>query len=170
MRTLTVRFFAVEDGAPIDGSASLLAGRWRTAVAAKQKPPRPAPELQFEVEDATVVNEVLVTASRRFHRFVAWPKSDILQVKLEKSSELIIAANHDAPRFVQVHAAGGQEASDFVRSLGKGFHILDSGQSLACRGILPGPYVIDVFDEAKAPVAQLNVDLTAWRTTFVEVP
>src|SRR3954454_14230572 len=111
MRTLTVRFFAAEDGAPIDGSASLLAGRWRTVVAAKQKPPRPAAEVQFEIEDATVVNEVLVTASRRFPRHVAWPKSDILQVKLEKSSELILAANHDAPRFVQIHAAADQETN-----------------------------------------------------------
>src|SRR2546430_10913555 len=95
MRTLIVRFFAAEDGAPIDGSASLRAGRGRTAVAAKQKPPRPAPEVQFELDDATVVNEVLVTAHRRFPRHIAWPKNDILQVKLEKSSELIVAANHE---------------------------------------------------------------------------
>jgi hypothetical protein len=169
MRTLIVRFFAAEDGAPIDGSASLYAGRWRTAVAAKQKPPRPAPEVQFEVEDATVVNEVLVTADRRFPRHIAWPKNDILQVKLEKSSELIIAANHDAPRFVQVHATGGQDVTDFVKSLGN-FHILAAGHSLSCAHILPGPYVIDVFDATKTPVAQLNVDLVAWRTTFIEVP
>jgi hypothetical protein len=170
MRTLIVRFFAAEDGAPIDGSASLLAGRWRTAVAAKQKPSRPAAEVQFEIEDAAVVNEVLVTAARRFPRHVAWPKNDILQVKLENSSELIIAANHDAPRLVQVHAAASQEVTDFVRSLGGGFHILAAGQSLASSRILPGPYVIDVFDATKTPVAQLNVDLVPWRTTFIEVP
>jgi len=160
MRTLIVRFFAAEDGAPIDGSASLLAGRWRTAVAAKQKPPRPAPEVQFEVEDATVINEVLVTADRRVPRHVAWPKSDILQVKLEKAAELIIAANHDAPRFVQIHAAGAHDNN---------FHALASGQSFNCGRIVPGPYVIDVFDAAKTPIAQLNVDLVAWRTTFIEV-
>jgi hypothetical protein len=165
MRTLIVRFFAAEDGAPIDGSASLLAGRWRTAVAAKQKPPRPAPEVQFEVEDATVVNEVLVTADRRFPRHIAWPKSDILQVKLEKSSELFIAANHDAPRFVQIHAAAGQEAS-----FGNGFLGVTAGHSLQCTHILPGPYVIDVFDATKTPIGQLNVELVAWRTTFIEVP
>jgi hypothetical protein len=170
MRTLTVRFFAAEDGSPIDGSASLLAGRWHTAVTAKQKPPRPAPEVQFEVEDATVVNEVLVTASRRFSRYIAWPKNDILQVKLEKASELLIAANHDEPRFVQVHPAGGQELNDLVRTLGSGFHMLAAGQSISCSRSLPGPYVIDVFDAAKTPIAQLNVDLVAWRTTFVEVP
>jgi hypothetical protein len=165
MRTLIVRFFAAEDGAPIDGSASLLAGRWRTAVAAKQKPPRPAPEVQFEVEDATVVNEVLVSAHRRFPRHIAWPKNDILQVKLEKSSELIVAANHDAPRFVQVHAAAGQEAA-----FGSGFLGVSAGHSLNCTPILPGPYVIEVFDAAKTPIAQLNVDLNVWRTTFIEVP
>jgi hypothetical protein len=165
MRTLTVRFFAAEDGAPIDGSASLLAGRWRTAVAAKQKPPRPAPEVQFEVEDATVVNEVLVIASRRFPRHIAWPKNDILQVKLEKSSELIIAANHDDPRLVQIHAAAGQEAG-----FGNGFLSVAAGQSLQCTHILPGPYVIDVFDGEKVPIAQLNVDLIPWRTTFIELP
>jgi hypothetical protein len=165
MRTLIVRFFAAEDGAPVDGSASLLAGRWRTAVAAKQKPPRPAPEVQFEVEDATVVNEVLVTAARRFPRHVAWPKSDILQVKLEKSSELILAANHDAPRFVQIHAAGGQETN-----FGNGFFAVAAGQSLQCTHILPGPYAIDVFDAAKTPIAQLNVDIAPWRTAFIEVP
>ncbi len=169
MRSLIVRFFAAEDGAPIDGSASLYAGRWRTAVAAKQKPPRPAPEVQFEVEDAAVVNEVLVTADRRFPRHIAWPKNDILQVKLEKSSELIIAANHDVPRFVQLHAGGGQDVTDFVRSLGNGFHILLAGQSLPSSRVLPGPYVIDVFDATKTPIAQLNVDLVAWRTTFIEV-
>ena len=165
MRTLIVRFFAAEDGAPIDGSASLLAGRWRTAVAAKQKPPRPAPEVQFEVEDATVINEVLVTAARRFPRHIAWPKSDILQVKLEKSSELIIAANHDAPRFVQLHAGAGQEAG-----FSNGFLSVAAGHSLQCPHILPGPYVIDVFDAAKTPIAQLSVELVAWRTTFIEVP
>jgi len=165
MRTLIVRFFAAEDGAPIDGSASLLAGRWRTAVAAKQKPSRPAAEVQFEVEDATVVNEVLVTAARRFPRHVSWPKNDILQVKLEKSSELILAANHDAPRFVQIHAAAGQETN-----FGNGFLGVAAGHSLQCTHILPGPYAIDVFDEAKTPIAQLSVDLVAWRTTFIEVP
>src|SRR5438105_5044336 len=163
MRTLIVRFFGAEDGAPIDGSASLLAGRWRTAVAAKQKPPRPAPEVQFEVEDATVVNEVLVTADRRFPRHIAWPKNDILQVKLEKSSELIVAANHDAPRFVQIRAAGGQEVS-----FGSGFLSVAAGHSLQCPHILPGPYVIEVFDATKTPIAQLNVDLVVWRTTFIE--
>jgi hypothetical protein len=165
MRTLIVRFFAAEDGAPIDGSASLLAGRWRTAVAAKQKPPRPAPEVQFEVEDAAVVNEVLVTADRRFPRHIAWPKNDILQVKLEKSSELFIAANHDAPRFVQIHAAAGQDAG-----FGNGFLAVIAGHSLQCTHILPGPYVIDIFDATKTPIAQLNVELIAWRTTFIEVP
>jgi hypothetical protein len=165
MRSLIVRFFAAEDGAPIDGSASLLAGRWRTAVAAKQKPPRPAPEVQFEVEDAAVVNEVLVTASRRFPRHIAWPKNDILQVKLEKSSELIIAANHDAPRSVQIHAGAGQEV-DF----GNGLLSVAAGHSLQCPHILPGPYVIDVFDATRTPIAQLNVDLVPWRTTFIEVP
>jgi hypothetical protein len=165
MRTLIVRFFAAEDGAPVDGSASLLAGRWRTAVAAKQKPPRPAPEVQFEVEDAAVVNEVLITAPRRFPRHIAWPKNDILQVKLEKSAELLIAANHDAPRFVQIHAAASQEAG-----VGNGFLSVAAGQSLQCTHILPGPYLIDVFDATKTPIAQLNVELVAWRTTFIEVP
>lgn len=165
MRTLIIRFFSAEDGAPIEGSASLLAGRWRTAVAAKQKPPRPAPEVQFEVEDATVVNEVLVTAARRFPRHIVWPKNDILQVKLEKSSELFIAANHDEPRLIQIHAAAGQEAS-----FGNGFLNVAAGHSLQCTHILPGPYVIDVFDAAKTPIAQLNVDLMAWRTVFIEVP
>jgi hypothetical protein len=170
MRTLVIRFFAAEDGAPIDGSVSLLAGRWRTAVGAKQKPPRPAPEVQFDIEDATVVNEVLVTAPRRFPRHISWPKNDILQVKLEKSAELIIAANHDAPRFVQLHAAGGQEVTDFIRGLGEAFNILSAGQSLSSSRILPGPYAIDVFDAAKTPIAQLNVNLVPWRTTFIEVP
>ncbi|HEV7425212.1 MAG TPA: hypothetical protein VGQ46_02510 [Thermoanaerobaculia bacterium] len=165
MRTLIVRFFAAEDGAPIEGTASLYAGRWRTAVAAKQKPPRPAAEVEFEVEDATVVNEVLVNAARRFPRHISWPKNDILQVKLEKSSELIIAANHDGPRFVQVHPAGGQDVS-----FGNGFLGVAAGHSLNCTPILPGPYVIDVFDDTKTPIAQLNVDLGAWRTTFIEVP
>jgi len=108
---------------------------------------------------------VLVTASRRFPRHVAWPKSDILQVKLEKSSELILAANHDAPRFVQIHAAAGQETNS-----GNGFIGVAAGQSLQCTHILPGPYVVDVFDATKTPIAQLNVDLVAWRTMFVEVP
>ena len=161
MRTLTIRFFAAEDDAPIEGSASLLAGRWRTAVAAKQKPIHGAHEVHFEVEDNTVVNEVLITAPRRVPRNIAWPKSDVLQVKLEKASELIIAANHDAPRLVQVHAAGGQDNN---------LHTLASGQSFHCGRILPGPYVIDVFDATKMPVAQLNVDLVPWRTTFIEVP
>src|SRR3954469_11097242 len=165
MRTLIVRFFAAEDGAPIDGSASLLAGRWRTARGAQQKPPRPAPEVQFEVEDATVINEVLVTAARRFPRHVAWPKNDILQVKLQKSSELIVAANHDAPRFVQIHAAGGQETN-----FGNGFLGVAAGHSLQCPHVLPGPYAIDVFDEAKTPIAQLSVELAPWRTAFIEVP
>src|SRR5258705_3375401 len=115
MRTLVVRFFAAEDDAPIEGSASLLAGRWRTSVAAKQKPVQGAHEVRFEVEDSTVVNEVLITAPRRFPRHIAWPKSDVLQVKLEKASELIIAANHDVLRLVQIHAAGGQETTEFVR-------------------------------------------------------
>jgi hypothetical protein len=161
MRTLIVRFFAAEDGAPVDGTASLLAGRWRTAVAAKQKPPRPAPEVQFEVEDATVVNEVLVTATRRFPRHVVWPKSDILQVKLEKASELLIAANHDAPRFVQVHPAGGPDGA---------FLSVEAGHSRNCGPILPGPYVINIFDETKTKIAQVNVELVPWRTTFIEVP
>jgi hypothetical protein len=165
MRTLIVRFFAAEDGSPIEGSASMLAGRWRTVVAAKQKPPRAAPEVQFEIEDATVVNEVLVTSARRFPRHIAWPKSDILQVKLEKSSELILAVNHDAPRFVQIHAGGGQEAN-----FGNGFLDVAAGQSLQCTHILPGPYVIDVFDDAKKPIAQLNIDVPVWRTIFIEVP
>jgi len=161
MRTLVVRFFAAEDDSPIEGSASLLAGRWRTAVAAKQKPMQGASEVRFEVEDATVVNEVLITAPRRVQRHIAWPKSDMLQVKLEKAAELIIAANHDAPRLVQIHAANARDAN---------FHGLSSGQSIHCGRILPGPYVIDVFDATKTPIAQLNVDLIPWRTTFIEVP
>jgi hypothetical protein len=169
MRTLVVCFFAAEDGTPVDGSASLLAGRWRTAVSAKQKPIHGGPEVRFEVDEATVVNEVLVTAPRRFQRFVPWPKSDVLDVRLEKAGELIIAANHDA-RFIQVRPAGGQEVSDFVRSLGKDFHILRCGQSINSSRMLPGPYTIDVFDEAKKPIAQLSVDVSAWRTIFVEVP
>lgn len=170
MRTLIVCFFAAEDGAPIEGSATLLAGRWRTAVAAKQKPLHGGPEVHFEVEDAAVVNEVLVTAPRRFPRFLPWPKSDVLDVRLEKAGQLIIATNHDAPRFVQVHAAAGQASTDFLRSLDKEFRPVRCGQSLDCSGLLPGPYTIDVFDEAKKPLAQLAVDLTAWRTIFVEVP
>jgi hypothetical protein len=170
MRTLVVRFFAAEDDAPIEGSASLLAGRWRTAVAAKQKPLQGAHEVRFEVEDATVVNEVLISAPRRFQRHIAWPKTDVLQVKLEKAAELILAANHDLPRLVQVHATGDQDTTDFVRSLGSGFHMLSAGQSINCGRLLPGPYVIDVFGATKTPIAQLNVDLVAWRTTFIEVP
>jgi len=161
MRTLIVRFFAAEDEAPIEGSASLLAGRWRTAVAAKQKPVQGAHEVRFEVEDNTVVNEALITAPRRVPRHITWPKLDVLQVKLEKAAELVIAANHDAPRLVQVHAAGSHDNN---------FHALASGQSFNCGRILPGSYVIDVFDATKIPIAQLNVDLVAWRTTFVEVP
>jgi hypothetical protein len=170
MRTLTIRFYATEDGAPIEGSASLLAGRWRTAVDAKQRPAHGATEVRFDVEDTTVVNEVLVSATRRFQRFVPWPKSDVLEVKLEKASELIIAANHDAMRFVQVHATGGQEGTDHLRSLGKELHALRCGHSLRCSPFLPGSYRIDVFDDAKRPITQLDVDLPVWRTTFVEVP
>jgi len=170
MRTLIVCFFAAEDGSKIEGSAMLLAGRWRTSVDAKQKPIHGAAEVRFDVDDATVVNEALVTSHRRFQRFVPWPKSDVLDVRLEKAAELIIAANHDEMRFVQVHAAGEQEVTDFMRSLGKDFHVLHCGQSINCSRLLPGPYRIDVFDEAKRPVTQLSVDLPAWRTTFVEVP
>src|SRR5438067_5518348 len=148
MRTLVVCFFAAEDGSPIEGSASLLAGRWRTAVDAKQKPIHGGPEVRFEIGDTAVVNEALVTASRRFHRFVPWPKSDVLDVKLEKAGELIVAANHDDLRFIQVHATGDQETNDFLRSLGKDFHIVRCGQSINCPGILPGLYRIDVFDQA----------------------
>jgi hypothetical protein len=36
--------------------------------------------------------------------------------------------------------------------------------------LLPGPYAIDVFDEARKPLTQLTVELPAWRTMFVEVP
>jgi hypothetical protein len=170
MRTLIICFFAAEDGSPVEGSASLLAGRWRTTVNAKQKPIHGAHEVRFEVDDAAVVNEALVSAPRRFQRFVPWPKSDVLDVRLEKASELIIAANHDATRFVRVHAAGSQEATDFLRSLGKDFHLLRCGQSINCSRLLPGPYAIDVFDEEKNPVTQLSIDLPAWRTAFVEVP
>jgi len=170
MRTLIVRFFAAEDDAPIEGGASLLAGRWRTTVAAKQKPVHAAPEVRFEVEDATVVNEALVSGFRRFHRFVPWPKSDVLQVRLEKSTELIVAANHDGLRFVKVCATGGQATTDFLQSLGKNFHVLRAGHSLNCAQLLPGPYRIDVFDAAYAPIAELNVDLAPWRTAFIEVP
>jgi hypothetical protein len=170
MRTLVVCFFAAEDGSPIEGSASLLAGRWRTAVDAKQKPIHGGPEVRFEIGDTTVVNEALVTASRRFGRFVPWPKSDVLDVKLEKAGELIIAANHDALRFIQVHATGNQDTNDFLRSLGKDFYVLRCGQSINCRGILPGPYRIDVFDETKKPMSQIVVDVPAWRTVFAEVP
>jgi hypothetical protein len=170
MRTLLVRFFAAEDGSPVEGTASLLAGRWRTTVNAKQKPIHAAPELRFDVDDETVVNEVLVAALRRFPRFIAWPKADRLDVRLEKSGELILAVNHDAPRLVQVHATGGQETPDFLRSLAKDPHPLRSGQSINCSRLLPGPYAVEVFDSEKNPVAQLTVDLPAWRTVFLEVP
>jgi hypothetical protein len=170
MRTLVVCFFAAEDGSPIEGSASLLAGRWRTAVDAKQKPIHGGPEVRFEVGDTAVVNEALVTSPRRFPRFVPWPKSDVLDVKLEKAGELIVAANHEDLRFIQVHATGGQETNDFLRSLGKDFHIVRCGQSINCRGILPGSYRIDVFDEAKKPLSQIAIDVPAWRTVFAEVP
>ena len=170
MRTLVICFFAAEDGSPVEGSASLLAGRWRTTVDAKQKPIHGGPEVRFEIGDDTVVNEALITSPRRFQRFVPWPKSDVLDVRLEKAGELIIAANNDAPRFVKVHATGGQDVPDFLRGLGKDFHPLRCGQSINCARLLPGPYAIDVFDDAKKPLAQLAVDLPAWRTTFVEVP
>lgn len=170
MRTLVICFFAAEDGSPIEGSASLLAGRWRTSVDAKQKPIHGGPEVRFEIGDAAVVNEALVTSPRRFPRFVPWPKADVLDVRLEKAGELIIAANHDAPRFVQVHATGGQDVPDFLRSLGKDFHLLRCGQSIDCTRLLPGPYAIDVFDDAKKPLTQITVELPAWRTMFVEVP
>jgi len=170
MRTLVVRFFAAEDDSPIEGSASLLAGRWRTAVAAKQKPVHAAPEVRFEVDDATVVNEALVGGFRRFQRFMPWPKSDVLQVRLEKSTELIVAANHDSHRFVKVCATGGQVITDFLQSLGKNFHVLRAGHSLNCAQLLPGTYRIDVFDAMQTPIAELNVDLIPWRTTFIEVP
>lgn len=170
MRTLVVRFFAAEDGAPIEGGATLMAGRWHTRVEAKQKPIHAAHEIRFDVEDATVVNEALVSAFRRVGRFAPWPKSDVLEVRLEKSTELIIASNLDAARWVKVHATGGQESTDFLRSLGNDFHELRCGHSLNCSQLLPGPYVIDVFDDVKQPTAQLSVDLPSWRTTFVEVP
>ncbi len=170
MRTLVVRFFAAEDGSPIEGTASLLAGRWRTGVNAKQKPVHAAPELRFEVEDGTVVNEVLVAALRRFPQFVAWPKGDRLEVRLERSGELILAVNHDASRLVKVQATGGQESPEFLRSLAREPHPLRSGHSINCSHLLPGPYRIDVFDEANHPVTQLTIDLPAWRTVFVEVP
>ena len=115
MRTLIVRFFAAEDGSPIEGSATLLAGRWRTAVGAKQKPIHGAPEVRFEVEDTTVVNEVLVSAFAgwRFFAPQPWPKSDVLEVRLEKATELIVAVNLDDERWVKVHATGGQELDGF---------------------------------------------------------
>lgn len=170
MRTLTIRFFAAEDGTPIEGSATLMAGRWHTRVEAKQKPIHAAHEVRFDVDDATVVNEAQVSAFRRFGRFAPWPKSDLLEVRLEKSTELIIASNLDTQRLVKVHATGGQEATDFLRNLGNDFHALRCGHSLHCGQLLPGPYMIDVFDEAKMPLTQINVDLPSWRTTFVEVP
>jgi len=170
MRTLIVRFFAAEDGSPIDGSATLLAGRWRTAVGVKQKPLHGGPEVRFEVDDTTVVNEVLVSSVRRFSHHEPWPKSDVLEVRLEKSTELIIAVNHDEERSIMLHATGGQHLDDFVRSLAKEPHALRGGRSLDCAQLLPGPYVIEVFDRAKQSIAQLPVDLVAWRTTFVEVP
>jgi len=170
MRTLTIRFFAAEDETPIEGTATLMAGRWHTRVDAKQKPVHAAHEVRFDVEDATVVNEALVSAPRRFGRFAPWPKSDVLEVRLEKSTELIIASNLDVLRWVKVHAAGGQETTDFVRNLGNDFHALRCGQSLNCGQLLPGPYTIDVFDEARQPVAHISVDLPSWRTAFIEVP
>ncbi|MEA2344030.1 MAG: hypothetical protein QOF63_2199 [Thermoanaerobaculia bacterium] len=170
MRTLTVRFFAAEDGSPIDGSATLLAGRWRTAVGVKQKPLHGGPEVRFEVDDTTVVNEVLVSSVRRFSHHEPWPKSDVLEVRLEKSAELIVAVNHDDERSIMLHATAGQHLDDFVRTLGKEPHALRSGRSLDCTQLLPGPYVIEVFDRAKQSIAKLPVDLVAWRTTFVEVP
>jgi hypothetical protein len=170
MRTLVVRFFAAEDGTPIEGGATLMAGRWHTRVEAKQKPINNAHEIRFDVEDATVINEALVSAFRRFGRFAPWPKSDVLEVHLEKATELIIASNLDVERWVKVHASGGQELTDFLRNLGNDFHALRCGHSLNCNQLLPGPYVIDVFDDAKQPIAQINVDLPSWRTMFVEVP
>jgi hypothetical protein len=170
VRTLTVRFFAAEDGTPIEGTATLMAGRWHTRVEAKQKPIHAAHEVHFDVEDATVVNEALVSASRRFGRFAPWPKSDVLEVRLEKSTELIIASNLDAARSIKVHPKGGQETTDFLRNLGNDFHPLRSGHSLNCGQLMPGPYVIDVFDEARQSLAQINIDLPSWQTRFVEVP
>ncbi|MEA2162999.1 MAG: hypothetical protein QOK37_1126 [Thermoanaerobaculia bacterium] len=170
MRILTIRFFAAEDGAPIEGSATLMAGRWHTRVEAKQKPVHAAHEVRFDVDDATVVNEAQVSAFRRFGRFAPWPKSDLLEVRLERATELIIASNLDSPRLVKVHVTGGQESTDFLRNLGNDFHALRCGHSLHCGQLLPGPYTIDVFDDAKKPVTQINVDLPSWRTTFVEVP
>jgi len=170
MRTLVICFFAAEDGSPIEGSTQLLAGRWRTAVDAKQKPIHGGHEVRFEIGDDAVVNEVLATAPRRYQRFFPWPKSDVLNVRLEKAGELILAVNHDASRFVQLHATGDQEVNDHLRSLGKDFHLLRCGQSIHSPRLLPGPYAIDVFDDAKKPLTQLTVDVPAWRTTFVEVP
>lgn len=170
MRTLLIRFFAAEDGSPIEGSATLMAGRWHTRVEAKQKPIHAAHEIRFDVEDTTVVNEALVNAFRRFGRFAPWPKSGLLEVRLEKSTELIIASNLDAGRWIKVHATGGQETTDSLRSLGNDFHALRCGSSLNCGQLLPGPYLIDVFDDARQPIAQINVDLPSWQTAFVEVP
>ena len=170
MRTLTIRFFAAEDGAPVEGTASLMAGRWHTRMDAKQKPIHAAHEVHFDVEDATVVNEALVNAFRRFGRYAPWPKSDVLDVQLAKSTELIVATNSDAMRYVKIHAAGGQESTEFLRNLGNDFHALQCGHSLHCGQLLPGPYTIDVFNEAKAPLTQLRADLPSWRTAFVEVP
>lgn len=170
MRTLVICFFAADDGSPIEGSAQLLAGRWRTSVDAKQKPIHGGPEVRFEIGDDTVVNEVLVTSPRRYQRFFPWPKSDVLNVRLEKAGELLLAANHDASRFIQIHATGGQEVNEHLRGLGKDFHLLRCGQAINCTRLLPGPYAIDVFDDAKKPLTQLTVDVPAWRTVFVEVP
>ena len=170
MRTLTVRFFAAEDGTPIEGTAILMAGRWHTRVEAKQKPAHAAHEVRFDVEDTTVVNEALVAAFRRFGYFAPWPKSDRLEVRLEKSAELIVASNGDALRWVKVHAAGGQATTDFLRHLGNDFYELRCGSSLNCSQILPGAYTIDVFDESRQPITQIAVDLPSWRTVFVEVP
>lgn len=170
MRTLIVRFFAAEDGTPIEGTAALMAGRWHTRVEAKQKPAQAAHEVRFDLEDATVVNEAQVSSFRRFGRFAPWPKSDVLEVRLEKSTELILASNADAPRWVQVHASGGQETTDFLRNLGNDMHALRCGHSLHCGQLMPGPYVIDVFDEARQPIGQLTVNLPSWRTAFIELP
>jgi hypothetical protein len=170
MRILIVRFFAAEDGSSIEGSATLLAGRWRTVVGVKQKPLHGGPEVRFEIEDTTVVNEVQVSSPRRFSHHEPWPKTDVIEVRLEKSAELIVAVNHDQERSITLHATGGQHVDDFVRGIGKDPYVLRSGRSLDCTQLLPGPYVIEVFDHARQPLAKLPVDLTAWRTTFIEVP
>jgi hypothetical protein len=170
MRTLIVRFFAAEDGSPIEGSATLLAGRWRTAVGVKQKPLQGGPEVRFEIDDTTVVNEVLASSPRRFSHHEPWPKSDVLEVRLEKSAELIVAVNHDGERSITLHPAAGQHVDDFVRGIAKEPYAIRCGRSLSSTQLLPGPYLINVFDETKQQVAAIPVDLTAWRTAFVEVP